>query len=254
MAADDVDDGSCGVARPPDPGFFESASVKDAEDRKRSAVSRISLTGSSITLRISSWKLLPIFFSSAYVRPARRSASGSFSGPSTTSASSRITMISLPERLNTRRSLRSAATSSGRSVAVQQRLPSLLARPIGFAHRGARAHAPENTLEAFQLGLRLGATGLESDVWLTSDGVPVLDHDGVVRRRHRRRPLSSYRRDELPEHIPSLAELVATCGTGYELSLDLRRRTSAWRRSRRCAMSPQSWSDARGCATPTPSC
>ncbi|MGH9272070.1 MAG: glycerophosphodiester phosphodiesterase [Ilumatobacteraceae bacterium] len=105
---------------------------------------------------------------------------------------------------------------------MQQRLPSLLDRPIGFAHRGARAHAPENTLEAFQLGLRLGATGLESDVWLTSDGVPVLDHDGVVRHRRRRRPLSGYRRDELPEHIPSLADLVATCGTGYELSLDLK--------------------------------
>jgi glycerophosphoryl diester phosphodiesterase len=44
--------------------------------------------------------------------------------------------------------------------------------PIGFAHRGARAHAPENTLEAFALALRLGATGLESDVWLTADGVP----------------------------------------------------------------------------------
>ena len=53
--------------------------------------------------------------------------------------------------------------------------------PIAFAHRGARAHAPENTLEAFALALRLGATGLESDVWLTADGVPVLDHDGVVR-------------------------------------------------------------------------
>ncbi|MDQ1372669.1 MAG: glycerophosphoryl diester phosphodiesterase, partial [Actinomycetota bacterium] len=54
----------------------------------------------------------------------------------------------------------------------------LLRPPIGFAHRGARAHAPENTLEAFQLALKLGATGLESDVWLTHDGVPVLDHDG----------------------------------------------------------------------------
>ena len=49
-----------------------------------------------------------------------------------------------------------------------------------FGHRGARAHAPENTLESFALALRLGATGLESDVWLTADGVPVLDHDGVV--------------------------------------------------------------------------
>ena len=53
--------------------------------------------------------------------------------------------------------------------------------PIGFAHRGARAHAPENTLEAFALALRLGATGLESDAWLTADGEVVLDHDGVVR-------------------------------------------------------------------------
>src|SRR5262249_9005601 len=43
---------------------------------------------------------------------------------------------------------------------VQQRLPSLLDPPIAFAHRGARAHAPENTIEAFRLALRLGATGL----------------------------------------------------------------------------------------------
>ena len=108
---------------------------------------------------------------------------------------------------------------------MQQRLPSLLARPIAFAHRGARAHAPENTLEAFVLALRLGATGLESDVWLTADGVPVLDHDGVVRtgRTGRsRRPLSSFRRAELPDHIPALAELFARCGTEYHLSLDVK--------------------------------
>jgi len=59
------------------------------------------------------------------------------------------------------------------------RLPSLLDPPIAFAHRGASAHEQPNTLEAFRLGLRLGATGLESDVWLTADGVPVLDHDGM---------------------------------------------------------------------------
>ena len=68
------------------------------------------------------------------------------------------------------------------SGGVQQRLPSRLDPPIGFAHRGAKAHAPENTIAAFQLALRLGATGLESDVWLTAEGIPVLDHDGVVRR------------------------------------------------------------------------
>lgn len=105
---------------------------------------------------------------------------------------------------------------------VQQRIPSLLAAPIAFAHRGARAHAPENTLEAFALGLRLGATGLESDVWMTSDGVPVLDHDGVVRVGRRRRNIADCRRDELPAHIPTLADLLRGCGTDYDLSLDLK--------------------------------
>jgi len=37
---------------------------------------------------------------------------------------------------------------------VQQRLPSLLEHPIAFGHRGARAHAPENTLAGFELALK----------------------------------------------------------------------------------------------------
>jgi glycerophosphoryl diester phosphodiesterase len=98
----------------------------------------------------------------------------------------------------------------------------LLRPPIGFAHRGARAHASENTLDAFRLALRLGATGLESDVWLTSDGVPILDHDGVVRSGLRRRPIASQAREQLPPHIPTLAELYETCGTDYQLSLDIK--------------------------------
>lgn len=109
---------------------------------------------------------------------------------------------------------------------MQQRLPSLLTEPIAFAHRGARAHAPENTIEAFALALKLGATGLESDVWLTADGEVVLDHDGVVSARLRKRPISELRRDQLPSHIPTLAELYTTCGIGYHLSLDLKGRGS----------------------------
>jgi len=35
---------------------------------------------------------------------------------------------------------------------------------ITFAHRGGRAHAPENTIRAFRKGLELGAAGLESDI------------------------------------------------------------------------------------------
>ncbi len=102
------------------------------------------------------------------------------------------------------------------------RLDPLRDPPIGFAHRGARALAPENTLEAFALALRLGATGLESDAWLTEDGVVVLDHDGVVGSRLRRRAIRSVARADLPAHIPALADLYAECGTGFELSLDVK--------------------------------
>ncbi len=106
---------------------------------------------------------------------------------------------------------------------MQQRLPSLLDQPIAFAHRGAKAHAPENTLEAFGLALRLGATGLESDVWVTADGIAVLDHDGVVRNGRRRRPISELTRDQLPETLPSLSQLlVAFPANEYSLSLDLK--------------------------------
>jgi len=106
---------------------------------------------------------------------------------------------------------------------VQQRIASLLETPIAFAHRGAKGYAPENTLDAFALGLKLGANGLESDVWVTADGTPVLDHDGLVRRSlGRGKPVSAYRRVELPEHIPSLSDLLERCGSAYHLSLDLK--------------------------------
>jgi glycerophosphoryl diester phosphodiesterase len=105
---------------------------------------------------------------------------------------------------------------------MQQRLPSLLDHPVAFAHRGGKAHAPENTIEAFALGLKLGATGLESDVWLTADRVPVLDHDGLVRHRFSRRPIGELRRNQLPSYIPTVAELIERCGTQYHLSLDLK--------------------------------
>ena len=77
--------------------------------------------------------------------------------------------------------------------------------PILFAHRGGRAHAPENSMEAFRLAVRLGATGLESDVWCTADGVPVLDHDGRVGRWPRRRAIPTITLDEVPATIPTTA-------------------------------------------------
>ena len=38
-----------------------------------------------------------------------------------------------------------------------------------WAHRGASAYAPENTLEAFDLALKMGADGIELDVHMTKD-------------------------------------------------------------------------------------
>ena len=99
---------------------------------------------------------------------------------------------------------------------------SLQRPPIAFAHRGARAHAPENTLDAFKLARKLGATGLESDVWVTADGEAVLDHDGVVRSGMRRRPIRDVNRASLPSHIPTLAELYETVGIDFHLSLDVK--------------------------------
>lgn len=102
-------------------------------------------------------------------------------------------------------------------------MESMLKPPIGFAHRGGRAHADENTIDAFRLALRLGATGVETDVWLTADGVPVLDHDGVVGGRFRRgRPIADVNRAELPDSIPALEQLYEACGTDLDLSIDVK--------------------------------
>lgn len=51
-----------------------------------------------------------------------------------------------------------------------------------FAHRGASAYAPENTMEAFELAIAQGAEGIELDVQLTKDGVPVVIHDERIDR------------------------------------------------------------------------
>lgn len=55
-------------------------------------------------------------------------------------------------------------------------------RPMVVAHRGASGEAPENTLAAFRLALELGAEGVELDVHLSAEGVPVVLHDALVDR------------------------------------------------------------------------
>ena len=94
--------------------------------------------------------------------------------------------------------------------------------PILFAHRGASGYRPENTLPAFALALEQGATGIESDVWLSADGVPVLVHDQTIRRPGRRIDVTRRTAEELaPYGVPRLVDLYASLGTGFELSLDI---------------------------------
>jgi glycerophosphoryl diester phosphodiesterase len=52
-----------------------------------------------------------------------------------------------------------------------------VASPIIYAHRGASFELPENTLEAFELALDLGADAIETDAHMTRDGRIVLAHD-----------------------------------------------------------------------------
>lgn len=75
-------------------------------------------------------------------------------------------------------------------------------------------------MAAFRLAVKLGANGLESDVWLTSDGVAVLDHAGWVGPRWRRRPIAETMSTALPKHIPTLAEL-AELAQLHQLALSL---------------------------------
>ena len=51
-----------------------------------------------------------------------------------------------------------------------------------IAHRGESLAAPENTMEAFNLAWSRGATGIEGDFHLTSDGHIVCMHDDNARR------------------------------------------------------------------------
>jgi glycerophosphoryl diester phosphodiesterase len=81
------------------------------------------------------------------------------------------------------------------------------------AHRGASAYEVENSLSAFRLAHTMGADGIELDVHVTADGLPVVHHDPVIGGR----PIWQLTREavadqHLPngEPVPTLAEALAT--------------------------------------------
>jgi glycerophosphoryl diester phosphodiesterase len=83
-------------------------------------------------------------------------------------------------------------------------------RPLIFAHRGGAKLAPENTMPAIDNGMALGADGLEFDVQLSADGIPVLIHDKTLDRTTDRTG---------PVHSLTAGEL-ARVDAGYRLAID----------------------------------
>ena len=55
-------------------------------------------------------------------------------------------------------------------------------QPFVWAHRGASGECPENTMAAFRRAQQCGADGLEIDVHLSQDGIPVVIHDETLDR------------------------------------------------------------------------
>ena len=68
---------------------------------------------------------------------------------------------------------------SGRTLAGPE---DMTASPLIIGHRGSSAVAPENTLAAFSRAIRDGADGIEFDVRLSRDRVPVVIHDATLKR------------------------------------------------------------------------
>lgn len=111
-----------------------------------------------------------------------------------------------------------------------------LPSPTIFAHRGASAHAPENTLASFQLALEQHADAIELDAKLTADGEVVVIHDQTVDRttegtgRVGQMTLAQLRELDAGsffdiafhgEKIPKLAEVFETVGHKTFINVEL---------------------------------
>jgi glycerophosphoryl diester phosphodiesterase len=111
-----------------------------------------------------------------------------------------------------------------------------LPQPVIFAHRGASAWAPENTLVAFRLAVEHGAPAIELDVKLTADRQVVVLHDQTVDRTtnghgdlrkfkladlQRLDASSSFAAQYQGEKIPTLVEVFEAVGSQVFINIEL---------------------------------
>jgi glycerophosphoryl diester phosphodiesterase len=116
-----------------------------------------------------------------------------------------------------------------------------LPRPTIFAHRGSIAHAPENTLAAFNLAVAQGAPAIELDAKLTADVEIVVFHDQTLERttdgrgKLREQTLAGLKELDAGVHfsaaykgekIPTLTEVFETVGRLIFINVELTNYTS----------------------------
>jgi glycerophosphoryl diester phosphodiesterase len=106
----------------------------------------------------------------------------------------------------------------------------LVSIPI-IAHRTCPLHAPENSLAGVRIAIALGADGVEIDVRLTGDGVPVLMHDrSPMRTTGMPGPVSMYslaelrraRLEDTGEPVPTLQEVLELLPDTLLLALEVK--------------------------------
>ncbi len=110
-------------------------------------------------------------------------------------------------------------------------------RVLNVAHRGARMEAPENTILAFERAAEIGADGIELDVQLTADGIPVVFHDFDLSKTSngqgmlREQPLAALRELDAGSHfsvqyagtsIPTLDEVFECAGQRLLINVELK--------------------------------
>lgn len=101
---------------------------------------------------------------------------------------------------------------------------------IVVGHRGARGHAPENTLKSFAKAIEMGCQRVEFDIQLSADGMPVVIHDPMLdRTTNGRGPVRELSLAELKkldagegESIPTLIEALRFCKGKADVQVELK--------------------------------